>query len=92
MSMVIGMTDALNEFHYWLSAKDKAAVARDQANRHVPSYLIPPLHKGTPVMPALIAERDGLMAWYQALADASLKPVDAERYRAFTRILPKLKP
>jgi len=86
------MIDPLNEFHYWQSATDKAAVACDQANRCTPNDLIPQLHKDTPIFPVLIAERNGLIAWYQALAEASPKGVDAERYRAFTRILPKLKP
>jgi hypothetical protein len=86
------MVDALNEFHYWQSVTDKLAVARDQANRHAPGDLIPPLHKDTPIFATLIAEREGLIAWYQALAEASLKSVDSERYKAFARILANLKP
>jgi hypothetical protein len=86
------MVDALNKFHYWQSVTDKAAVARDQATHHAPGDIIPPLHKDTPIFAVLIAEREGLIAWYQALAEASLKSVDAERYKAFARIFANLKP
>jgi hypothetical protein len=77
--------DPENEFRYWQSVTDKEAVAADQAKRFSPDDLIPRFPKLTPVPELFVTEREGLRAWFEALAKASPKRADAERYRALVR-------
>jgi hypothetical protein len=82
------MVDPLHQFAYWRSLPDKAAaVAREQTNQYTPDDLMLPLHKETPLPAGVKAEQVGLIAWYHALAKASLNPEHAEKYKAFARTL-----
>lgn len=85
------MVDPLSEFRYWrsLPARDRNTEACKQTSRYTPDDLIPPHHKGAPLSAALISEREGLIEWYQALAETSLSRANVERYNAFARRLAK---